>query len=141
MTAPTPEAPTRARTITVLCDEALLTLLAPLRHSKTLRDRHGCTYVAAEYDEAALLAIDEDTVTAARAWWREMGGCNTHIEFHEEAIKRDGVLAYLCEVYGISSERNVAVALNDMARDADMTEIGLIDWVVENASADAAYRH
>lgn len=137
----TPEAPAKARTITVLCDEAMLPLLAPLRHSKTLRDRYGCTYVAAEYDEAALLAIDEDTVTAARAWWREMGACNTFIAFDADAIKEQGLLAYLCDTYGISSERNVAVALNDMAGSASMTEIELLDWVVDNASADAAYRH
>jgi hypothetical protein len=138
----TREAPAQVRTITVLCGEEMLRALAPLKHSKTLRDRHGCTYVAAEYDEAALLAITEDDLRTDElfgAWWREMGACNTRIEFDVEAIKEQGVLAYLCDTYGISAERNVAVALNDMAADAGMSRIELLDWLVDNASADAAY--
>lgn len=118
--------------ITVLCNEAMATLLAPIERSKALVGAGGGTYIAAVYDSAAILGVSEDRIDAADAWWREMGECNTRIKFDQAVIRDMGILLYLCRTYGISTERNLAVALHDMTYDAGMTEIELLNWLVEN---------
>lgn len=123
-------------TITVLCDQSMTDLLPPLEKSLLLDDRYG-GYLVAVFDEAQLLAIDETTVTDSNAWWRECGSCNTTIPWKPKVLRRMHLLDFLCDYHGISSERNVAVAINEVARNAGMTPIELVNWCVENGPVRA----
>jgi hypothetical protein len=123
-------------TITVQCPASLLALLEPIEVSKGIPSAGGFeTRHAAVYDLGDLMSIPEDRLNAAKAWWREMGWCNTHIAWDPARIKDEGIWGYLCDEYGISTERNTSVAFNELAFQADMSEIELFNWLAENGAA------
>lgn len=124
------------KTITVQCNDKMLALLAPIEASAGVTSwaaddiRH-----AAVYDTDALLAVTEDQAFEVQAWWREMGPANITIELDAERIKAEGVWSYLCDEYGISTERNTSVALWELAHESAMTEVEFFNWLSENSPA------
>ena len=117
----------------VLCNDKMTELVPPTRATASFVDKYRCHYVVAEYaDTAALLSVTDEQVTDADAWWREVGLANIEIQFDREAIRAQGVFDYLGGKYGISSERNVAAAIGEMAADAGLDPLDLWSWVIEN---------
>jgi hypothetical protein len=119
-------------TITVLCNEEMTALLAPLDRSKPITGYFSTVYVVAEYDEDALDAVTEGQVEAAKAWWRELGYANIEIRFDEARIRDEGVFGYLSHEFGMTTEKNVAIAFRELADDAGMRYIEFGNWVAEN---------
>lgn len=119
-------------TIDVLCGPEMTNLLAPIEQSKPVEGYFG-TLIGAVYDQAALEAVTEEQVDAAGAWWRGAeSGCLAPLSFGEgRYIRKIGVFAYL-EGKGITTERNVAVALGDLAHDSGMGWVEFMKWVADN---------
>lgn len=119
-------------TIDVLCGPEMIGLLAPVAQSKPVED-YFSTLIGAVYDRDALEAVTEEQVEAAGAWWRQAdSGCLAALAFGEgRHLRKIGVFAYL-EGKGITTERNVAVALHDLAYDAGMPWVDFMTWVADN---------
>lgn len=116
-------------TVTVLCSQQLIDILLPVKRSAVV-PYYTEGVVAAVYDLDFLAAISESALERQGAWWREMGSCAIDIPWQPRNIRKAGVWGYLSSL-GISTERNLAAALHDMARNAGMTEIELMNWLVQ----------
>jgi hypothetical protein len=127
-------------TIDVLCNLEMTRLLAPLEQSKPVEGYWG-TYVGAVYDRAALEAVTEEQAEAALAFWRQAdSGCLADLSFGEgRHLRKIGVFGYL-EGKGITADRNVAVALGDLASDAGMSWVEFMTWVADNCPTPTQLR-
>lgn len=70
----------------------------------------------AVYDEEDIVGkISDREAEAYNAFWREVTGTNVSLEPHEpHTMRREGILSYLCNRHGISTERNVAAAIGEL---------------------------
>jgi len=67
------------------------------------------------YDEDELNSIGDHETNVYDAWWREVGRLNISLEPHTPAtMRRDGILSYLCDRFGLSTEKNIALAIGDL---------------------------
>lgn len=124
--------------IEVLCNEYMIGILAPIKRSRSVPTMVGHwteqRYVAV-YDEATLNAVPEDVFSADPAWWREVGGLNVEIMWLPEDIKIMGLWPFI-NSFGMSTEKNQACAIGDLAREAGKTPIELMNWCADNAAVE-----
>ena len=88
----------------------------------------------AEFELSELESIGDHETNAYDAWWREIGRLNTSFESLGEkphrpiVMRREGILSYLCDEYGLSTERNVACAIGEMMHEEGLfTPLALIN--------------
>lgn len=111
--------------IEVLCNQDMLNLLTPIEVSQPIPHYdYGPEFVAV-YDEAALKALPESSFEGCGPWWRGVGPANIPIEWDQRRIEREGVWSYLCAEYGISTERNRAIAVYELANDLGVSPVEL----------------
>jgi hypothetical protein len=69
----------------------------------------------AEFETDELNSIGDHESNVYDAWWREIGKINISLEPHTPHIMREeGILSYLCDGYGLSTEKNVALAIGEI---------------------------
>jgi hypothetical protein len=105
----------------------------------------------AEYDKDALPEDDAWYEANPNVWWREVGRANTSVPFNLSGIvEAGGLLEYLCDgdpqrvqyddddnetvneeawEGGASTEKNVAACIGEMARDAGMDPIAMVNAI------------
>jgi hypothetical protein len=67
------------------------------------------------FDTDALDAIGDNELLTYEAYWREVGRLNISIEPHHPKQMRDeGILGYLCDHFGISTEKHIACAIGEL---------------------------
>lgn len=98
----------------------------PERVSHVLWDEFWNSHIVAEFSEEnfkKLCAIDDKDWDDA-AWWREICGANFSIEeakglygkgYKTKTARMVGLLLYICDQFGASTERNVAAVIGSMA--------------------------
>lgn len=95
----------------------------PHEFSGFIHTGHDLTGVAV-FDKDELETIGDNECITYDAFWREVGRLNVSLEPHNPKEMRDeGILGYLCDHFGISTERNIASAIGELvllegARDA-----------------------
>ena len=97
----------------------------PIEVSKVLLTDTYLDYVVASFESLdELLAIEEGIWNGQSAWWREIGHSNINIEeekgmygtgYKPRIAREAGLLNYICDQYGASTEKNVAAILGDIA--------------------------
>lgn len=93
---------------------------------------HSLTCVA-QFEEEELLKIGDEEATAYDGWWREVGQLNTSLknlgtkEHRPKVMRELGILSYLCDEYGLSTEKNVACAIGSIAEEEGVTPIELFN--------------
>ena len=102
--------------IYVYCNAANLTLVHPIEISKPLMNDYEVEFVAL-YNLDELNKLTEDEYRTAGAWWREIGSLNISIdqEYQPRVMRRTGLLTYICDTWGISTERHVACAIGSIS--------------------------
>ena len=119
---------TDAKTVKMLADNGLY----PIDHSHILFDKSNksySTYLVAKYNEIALNDIPEEKYN--KEWWREVSRSNTCascIEFNSKPyrprfMRKVGLLEYLCDYCGVSTERNVSAVIGELAYEEGKTPI------------------
>lgn len=69
----------------------------------------------AQYDEADLESISDAECNTYDAYWRGLNRLNISIEPHHPInMRKQGMLSYLCDNWGISTEKNVAAAIGEL---------------------------
>lgn len=124
--------------ITVLCNRAMLDLLAPSEHSRPVPNSHDDPDYVAVYDEAALDAVPEGAVGAAGAFWRHTPGLIVDVPFDAEGLKQHGLRGYISETVNLSNEKHTAGAIAELARNAGMSQVEFMNWCADNIPAEAA---
>jgi hypothetical protein len=103
----------------------------PKELSKVLWDESNNyfgTHCVALYDEKEILKTIEDE---GEFWWREINRSSVSldsIEFNDKPyrpriMRKIGLLEYLCDYCGVSTERNVAAVIGEMAHGEGLTPI------------------
>jgi hypothetical protein len=123
--------------IEVLCNRAMLDLLAPIEHSRPVPNGYDDDYVAI-YDEDTLTAVPEDRIRDAGAFWRHTPGLLIDVPFDPEGIKTLGLRGYICDTVNLSNEKHTAGAIAELARNAGMSQIEFMNWCADNIPAGAA---
>ena len=106
----------------IYCNAELLRLVSQhkvklLEVSKVLFDEYWLSYAVASFDSLKELEkISEKKCEEKDAWWREIGHANISVEDHTPRIARqEGLLIYICDKYGASTEKNVAAMIGSIA--------------------------
>lgn len=106
--------------------------IKPHSFSMFLYTGHSLVCVA-KFEESELLTIGDEEATAYDGWWREVGQLNTSFKNigdkdHRPLVMREiGILSYLCDEYGISTEKNIACAIGSIAYEEGITPIELFN--------------
>lgn len=75
------------------------------------------------FDEGELQSIGDHETNVYDAWWREIGRLNTSFhglggKHHRPRVMRElGLLSYLCDEYGLSTEKNIALAIGELTEE------------------------
>lgn len=87
----------------------------PLEFSFFIWSGHELAGVACFVDKE-LESIGDHETNTYDAWWREIGLLNIDIaqEFSSGEMREVGILSYLCDYFGISTEKNVACAIGSI---------------------------
>ena len=121
-------------TITVLCTPGILTVVPPVEVSKPIPFySYGVEHVAV-FPQDQLLALSEVDLPSDIDWYRELVPSNTDFPWEEDRIREVGVWPYLCEL-GVSTERNRAIGLWELATGSGMTPVELGNWLAEHGAA------
>jgi len=113
------ERPGVARKLWVYLNKNMLDLtqsqkVEPYQFSYFFYSGHELVGVA-QFDTDELEGIGDHETNVYDAWWREIGRLNTSIEPHRpQTMRKDGILSYLCDEHGISTEKNVACAIGEL---------------------------
>ena len=115
-------------TIYVYCNASCLELIHPLEVSKPILTSWNLSFVAL-YNLEDLQKIAEDIYEQHNAFWREVGSLNISIDedYQPRVMRKTGLLNWLCDVHGISVERNIAGAIGNLSRMEGRTPIEFIN--------------
>ena len=71
--------------------------------------------LVAVFDAEELEKIGDSMANTYDGWWREVGRLNVALEpYNPRIMRREGLLSYLCDHHGISTEKNVACAIGTL---------------------------
>ena len=136
----------------VYTDSSLVSTIPPKRCSVVFGwDFEGEPHYVAEYDPESL-PEDESWYIEHHCWWRKVGQANCDVPYNLSGIlEAGGILQYLCDgdpqrytwsedgmtkildenswVGGVSADRNVAACIGEMALDAGMDAIEMVNKV------------
>lgn len=97
----------------------------PKRFSQLLFDTANNSYdtrLVAEYDNFVKLKSVPEKEYTGGLFWREVGRANTSMDeiefgkpYRPRIMRKIGLLEYLCDYCGVSSERNVAAVIGEMS--------------------------
>lgn len=101
----------------------------PHEFSHFIWSGHELTGVA-RFDVGALEGIGDLQANTYDAWWREIDRLNTSFErlsqdnqgkggkgHRPRVMRRTGLLSYLCDEYGLSTEKNIALAIGEITEE------------------------
>jgi len=112
--------------IYVFCNGNMIGILPPIEKSRGLSYYPETVYTA-KYDLAKLESIAESQCINNNAWWREIGRLNIQYNHKPRIMRKTGIFNYLCNVYGISTEKNVALAIGEICNEENKTPIELFN--------------
>jgi len=112
---------TNAQTVAMMSNY----IVYPIKTSQVLLDqsnRSYGTYLIAEYDEAELKQVPEECFEGGM-FWREIGRACVGMDeletydkpYRPRVMRKMGLLEYLCDCCGVSTERNVSAVIGEIA--------------------------
>ena len=113
---------TNARTIRLIADHQIY----PKRYSQILFDTANRMYgtrMIAEYESIKELQTIAEELYTDGCFWRQVGRASVGMDeiesndkpYRPRVMRKMGLLEYLCDYCGVSTERNVAAVVGEMA--------------------------
>ncbi len=109
----------------------------PLEVSHVLWEERWHSYLVAGYESLKKLEeIPERELVRLDAWWREVGRANISIDdidglyglgYKPRIARKVGLLLYICDQWGASTEKNVAAMIGEMANHEGKTPVELFN--------------
>ncbi len=113
----------------VFCGPEMTVVVKALKVSEEFKGWYNDRYIIAYYDPRDL-PDSEEFYEEHNCWWREITRANINVEYDiSRIVDEGGVIQYLEARYGVSALRNQAACIGEMAYDASMDPIELINKI------------